>query len=376
MSKARDTALVNLMVKPVSEAQNHEVILRNASHWGARAGIGTEDFIRWTTIFDNEEYARDGKLTKWVLVPKDDPETVDFFASCQTFSRKVAVLSPGETSPTTEIGHGISLVFTPPKHRGNGYATSLMSLLHVALAPQRYPESQTMVSPTSAHSSVSVLYSDVGDFYSRCKPPSTTEPGWTINQSLKTTWVISDVKELVEGDESLVLPLATVSDVATTLASDDDNIVTNLLERQKSDPSSTYFAFTESAVLNTFLLTVASLFPAAPKDVPLGARVSDSGDFMIWGCADRNSVLAVTRLQATVDSFPLLLRAAYRAAEQAGCKSVEVWNLPEHLAGVAESTGGSTAEKQNHLSAFKWYGKQPERSSKIVWVLDERYVWC
>lgn len=67
MSKARYTSLVNLMVKPVSEAQNHEAILRNASHWGVGAGIGTEDYIKLSGIFEAGEYARDGKLTKWLV---------------------------------------------------------------------------------------------------------------------------------------------------------------------------------------------------------------------------------------------------------------------------------------------------------------------
>lgn len=289
-----------------------------------------------------------------------------------SYSRKVSALYPGQTSPTSEVGHAISMVLTPPHHRGKGYATRFMSLLHAALAPQRYPDSQALMPSAHLESSVSVLYSSVGHFYSRCAPPSTSESGWTVQQSFKTIWALSDTKEQNEDTDSLTVPLMTSSDVATTLASDDENILTDLLERQKSNPSCTYFAFTESAPLNTFPMTLSMLHPAAPKDLPWGARIRDGNDFMTWTFMHKGSMLSATRLRATSDSFPLLLHAARRAAEQAGYKLIEVWNVPEHLAKVAKATGGTTVEREENLSAFKWYGKQPEGSSKVVWVLDER----
>ena len=68
MSKASDTTLHNLTVKPASEAQRHEVVLRNAAHWGAKAGIDTDTFLRLCAIIEAGEYARDGKQTTWLAI--------------------------------------------------------------------------------------------------------------------------------------------------------------------------------------------------------------------------------------------------------------------------------------------------------------------
>lgn len=71
MTNASDITLDNLTVKPASEPQRHEVTLRTGAHWGASAGVGLDDWMRLTSIFDAGEYARDGKLTTWLVLASD-----------------------------------------------------------------------------------------------------------------------------------------------------------------------------------------------------------------------------------------------------------------------------------------------------------------
>lgn len=58
-----------LIIKPATEAQAHEVILRNAAHWGARVGISVEDYVELSTVFQQGAFARDGRLKTWYVNP-------------------------------------------------------------------------------------------------------------------------------------------------------------------------------------------------------------------------------------------------------------------------------------------------------------------
>ncbi|KAG8743719.1 hypothetical protein FRC11_013756 [Ceratobasidium sp. 423] len=367
-------SLEHLVIKPATEAQAHEVILRNAAQWGARAGIATDDYVKLSAIFRQGAFARDGRLKTWVLAPEDDPDTTNFYASCQTLTRKVLTLQPGQTSPVSSFGHAISGVLVPPEHRGKGYAKRFMSLMHSVLAPHRYPN--PLKAPTVADhpSTASVLYSIVGDYYSRCVP-ATGESGWTLQKSLITSWPVSNI-QTPPGQGTLPIEFLSEDDVKTTLDADDSNIPTDLLELQKKDPTKTYFAVVPSALANAYSLTLSKLASGGSSNPSWGAKIPGGKDFMTWVFSGRSSPkLVATRLRATTDSFPVLFNAALQVARDAGCESIGVWNVPEHLKDIAKETGGETTERVDDLSAFKWYGQQPDLKTSnvgIVWALDER----
>lgn len=369
-------AINDLIVKPASEAQTREVILRNAAQWGAKAGIAVEDFVKLNAIFQTGDYARNARLTIWVLVPANDTDTTDFYSSCQTFTREVQILHPGQTTPVSEFGHAISAVLTHPRHRGKGCGKRFMSLLHAALAPQRYPGLRNSVTPTHPPSTVSVLYSSVGEFYASCVP-APGESGWTSQRSMKTVWTLSAISDIPAEASRSTVPLLSESEITSLLSADDRNIPADLLELQKSDPTKTYFAFAPTAPLNAFSLTLSKLSPGCPTNVPWGARVSDGGDFMTWVYETRTSrKLVITRLRADINSFPALFGAALAAARETNREIIEMWNVPQELLGIVRATGGETIERKELLSAFKWYGTGSASNKDIVWALDERYGWC
>ncbi|KEP50739.1 hypothetical protein V565_074280 [Rhizoctonia solani 123E] len=373
-------SLEHLIIKPATQAQSHEALLQEAGFWGARAGISVEDYVKLGPIFDQGVFARDGRLTVWVLVPEDDPDTVKLYASGHTFTRDVLVLQPGQASPTSSFGHVITSVIVPPEHRGKGYGNRFMSLMHSALAPHRYPNPLKAPTVTDHASTVSVLYSAIGDYYSRCAP-STGESGWTLQKSFITTWQLSNVQ--IPTGTSPHVKLLFEPDIATTLDSDDSNVTTDLIELQKRDPTKTYFAFVPTAPLNAYSTTIGKLLLSrspSSSNPSWGAKITDKGDFMTWTYLGlQNLQLIVTRLRATADSFPWLLESALHAAQNAKCESIHVWNVPEDLRDIALATGGETTERTDDLSAFKWYGQQPNSKAgnmDIVWALDERYGWC
>ncbi|KAH7335644.1 hypothetical protein B0J17DRAFT_667213 [Rhizoctonia solani] len=312
-----------------------------------------------------------------VLAPEDNPDTTDFYASCQILTREVLTLQPGQSSPSSSFGHAITYVFVPPANRGKGYAERLMSRVHSVLAPHRYPDPLKAPKVTDYPSTVSVLYSAVGDYYARCVP-SIGESGWTLQKSLITSWPLSNVQiPSIKG----IMPrveLLSESDVTTTLDSDDSNVPADLLELQKKDPTKTYFAFVPTAPLNALPIATSKLYPGGPSNPSWGAKVSGGSDFITWVFFHRPDLrLVVTRLRATTDSFPALLDAAVRVSRDAGCESLEAWNVPEHLEEMAKASGGETAEREpdDNISAFKWYGQQSDTkvdNADVVWALDER----
>ncbi|KAH7335643.1 hypothetical protein B0J17DRAFT_667209 [Rhizoctonia solani] len=372
--------LDHLIVKPATKAQAHELVLRNAAHWGAKVGMTVDAFVELFAVFQQGVFARDGRRTVWVLAPEDDPDTTNFYASCQVYTREVLTLQPGQKSPSSSFGQAISSVLVPPEHRGKGYANRLMSLLHSVLAPHRYPNPLKAPTVIDRPSTVSVLYSSVGDYYSRCVP-SAGESGWNLQKSLITRWPLSSV-QIPSKEHSPSIQLLSESDVTVTLDSDDSNIPTDLLELQKKAPTKTYFAFAPTAPLNAHSILLSKIAPGGPANPSWGAKIPGSGDFMTWVFFSRPDLnLVVTRLRATADSFPVLLDAAYRVAQDAKCEGMEVWNLSEDLREIARETGGETKDREMdaNLSAFKWYGEQPQSkvdNGDVVWALDERYSWC
>ncbi|KAG8706206.1 hypothetical protein FRC11_008419, partial [Ceratobasidium sp. 423] len=292
-------SLEHLIIRPATEAQAHEVVLRNAAHWGARAGITTDDFVKLSAAFQQGA----------VLAPSDDPDTTNFYASCQSYTRGVLTLQPGQTSPASSFGHAISAVLVPPEHRGKEYAKRLMSLMHSTLAPHRYPNPLKAPAATDHPSTVSILYSAVGDYYARCIP-ATGESGWTLQKSLVTTWSVSSV-QIPPSQGTPPVELLSEDDVTATLDSDDPNIPADLLELQKKDPTKTYFALVPTAPPNTNSLVLSKLFLSGLSNPSWGAKIPGGKDFMTWAFFRRpNLKLIVTRLRATTDSFPVLFNAA------------------------------------------------------------------
>ncbi|GAB1527417.1 hypothetical protein RhiTH_010592 [Rhizoctonia solani] len=367
-------SLEYLIVKPANEAQSQEAMHRDAAYWSSRLGISPDDYMKTFVLFQQGAFGQEGRLKIWVLVPKDDPETTNFYASCQILTRKVLTLHPNQASSSSSFGHGITSVLVPPEHRRKGYAKYFMSLLHSALAPHQYPDPLRAPETTEQFSTVSILYSVVGDYYSRCIP-AVGESGWALQKSFATTWPLSRA-QVVTGP-TLPVELIPEADISSTLDSDDLNIHTDLLRLQKKDPTKTYFAFVPTAPLNSYSVMFGKLLMdrRGPSNLSWGARIPGTDNFMTWVFYGLEQVqLIVTRLRATPDSFPTLLAAAVRTAKDTGCESIEIWNVPEDLKMIVRKTGGKTSERTDDLAGFKWYGEHPHSgvdNRDVVWALEE-----
>lgn len=68
---------------PAQKVQSHK---NQYPEWGQPRGFDVPEFLHRETVLngDDRPWVRDGGFTTWVLVPRDQPESLDLLASCET----------------------------------------------------------------------------------------------------------------------------------------------------------------------------------------------------------------------------------------------------------------------------------------------------
>jgi hypothetical protein len=289
------------------------------------------------------------------------------------YRRDALILHADSEVPESGVGYVIGAVVTPSKHRGNGYARRMLSLLHYALAPHVHPQPDITIDiPLSVlPASFSTLYSDIGNYYERCGP-SAEESGWKITSPISTTWEIPEALSLIDGSQHFAMSHIKVhklyeEEVTALLASDIPDF--NCLPRTIG---TTYIAFAPSAPLNQHLITRSIMNPQHRRSESTywGAHIPSTNHFISWSY-DYGSprTLQITRFKADSDTFLALLLAALQAGQSQGCQMAEAWNMPKEFQQMVESSGGMTGKRARHLPAFHWYGPKPVKDT--VWLMNE-----
>ncbi|KDQ17758.1 hypothetical protein BOTBODRAFT_185844 [Botryobasidium botryosum FD-172 SS1] len=436
-------------------------------HLGRRANIA-----RFLSSFNEP-----GKHAVWVLVPRDDPRTLDFCCACETHRRTAIahtkVVSQSRSNdrkntidsaslstpspPSLSIGvedvtaYGIGAVFTPKRFRGKGYASHMMRLLHHVLAPPsslEFPAAEwgtpPVIPPGFGNARISYLYSDVGtSFYASCGPGVEKCGGWVVSSPKIVVWEVSTLEGALDGIQSSKPDVPEGPSVGRRWL--DENALRYVLDQDANNFRNDLIRLRQNPQQVEATTTGLALSPPrdAPHD-PLGgnavppvreqsmgeartrfALLPNSGnvDFLIrrclfnlpprmrgrglspeskWG-AQLASASSGRGGKDTLDAFVAwviesheapdrvlitrlrcphshllsnLLSAAVEAAIEYGMTHIEVWNLPKDLrdAAVASGLGGVESERNDHLSAVKWYGDHSE--DQVEWIMNEKYSWC
>lgn len=311
--------------------------------------------------------------------------------SLSRFRRPAIVAKATEKGPQVQdvIGYGIASVFTPETKRGKGYAKHMMRLLHWIISPPstvQFPSSWG-APPTSpiGNASFSVLYSDVGPtFYSHCGPDNTPGTGWIVRGNRQTRWDL-------HADHPV--PLSSVhgeilsEEQVNQLWEDDAKIIKveagkHVISGSKGKIA---FAFLPTNGVGWFSIRRnmkigADHLPTLPTTkwgiqlVPKGELPAKDAKipFANWTFELRGKlrVMLVTRLRVSQAAFPDLLRKVFDVAKEEDIGLLEIWNLPEELESLAQSLGGVTATRDDHLPSFKWYG--PESHDDVDWLFNEK----
>ncbi|KAH8835757.1 hypothetical protein DL96DRAFT_1702722 [Flagelloscypha sp. PMI_526] len=350
-----------------NRAQKNESRTRICAAWGY--GMTPEQYLARDERMEKLEQAKDGNLITWILAPRDNPETLDFPCSCETYKRAfLAKPSHGVVENTT--AYGIGSVFTAVEHRGKGYATHMMHLLHWALAGNTLSKKAAISYPldlwgeppnvpSEGDGVVSVLFSDIGsEFYRVAGPtPSVVSPPplldeWTLVQDPLTLDGIWDR----EADR--------IRHYFSSLSVDAIPAMSFL-----TDEGVARFQYAR------LVPEIFSIHPRAPPDPNWGliSSTTSPGEeetFATWDIELKDPAkLVVTRFRCPSNNhqkFESLVYKLLDLAREYGFDEVEIWNLAPDLQGVLN---GKTIWRHDHLACMAVY--RPDLKD-AEWLFNEK----
>lgn len=220
---------------------------------------------------------------------------------------------------------------------------------------------------------MSVLYSDVGNYYSRIKR-ETVDPalasGWEIVGPYNVTWPVtgtaegvpssfktleqSDLEQICEQDASMLQN--------EVIASQCPSAFSILPSKDQMD-----WQIARCMFYDTFRL------PKSRYDFPYidnwGCQFGKPGDldwaFAIWSYDIPERNLIILRLRCnTPKQLREIVELAQAAANKQGMNSITAWNVDERL---LEGTSWRNVERKEHLPAMAWYGE----GSPPQWICNE-----
>ena len=322
------------------------------------------------------------------------------------FKREGLAIKSRLTSAEIVTGYGIASVFTPSHNRKKGYAAHMMRLLHWVLAPRSalpdtFPVELWGEMPSrdlwraaglkaipeghGEDATFSTLWSDIGNsFYTNCGPiPS--EQGWVVKDPISTAWRVESLFSLLNSQPNGIkstswvwldekdaceiwkLDAEKMKDEMEALARDTDT---------KNDGTALFTFLPYKGVaefqvdrLRHFWGTVEPLpnywgvYRQASNESGL-----DPSTFATWTLDVRPGQandLIITRLRARPEDFAALIKEVVGHAKRHGVEKIEVWGLAKELRDII---GGRTWVRDEHLSSFKWYG----REENVKWCFNEK----
>ncbi|KAI0777765.1 hypothetical protein BD413DRAFT_640527 [Trametes elegans] len=403
-SMATNSSFADLSLFPATREQVVEARKRTSVQWAK--GDSLEHYLQREVVLEKHGHAADGKHITWVLAPRNDPTTLDFMCSCETYRRTAVVAKRAKQVDAREVrevvAYGVASVFTPEHKRGKGYARHMMRLLHWALAhrsalPSEFPaEWGAPPDPTVLHAAgvangqFSVLYSDVGrEFYHSAGLTPGAHDGWVVKGALETSRLVADAPEAQHVPEGLSVVRLGEDDVLA-LYNRDAAWIKDDLSKFAGDTDSTLFSFLPDQGVGAFVFRRLVQFgeelkPSLPAThwgfavLPHGTALKDALgqdsplSFATWTLELKTSprALVVSRVRADANTFPIILDQLLAVAREHKLGKVEFWYLRPELRAIANALGWKTGERPDHLSAVKWYGE--EKEDELEWVYNEKY---
>ncbi|ORY27920.1 hypothetical protein BCR39DRAFT_577067 [Naematelia encephala] len=198
-----------LIVVQCNGLQKIQTRKNHYKQWGAPLGFDEQGWVDRFTTLEQDKWAEGDRYVTWALVCKDDPNSTDMLAHCETFRRISLAKEPGSNDAKDVTSYGIASVFTPPSNRGKGYARQLLRLIHYVIAPS------SLLPPFPTHwgsapqiagfrdAEFSVLYSGVGDkYYATCRRGDglSSEAGWIRQNITLRTWDVTAAPEAASSE--------------------------------------------------------------------------------------------------------------------------------------------------------------------------------
>lgn len=182
----------------LSSAQNSRAIASTWTAWNRGLAPSSFERVAETLNSPRHAWAADGRYKAWALVLRSEASKADveLVSHCETIRRDAVLARGGTDREAKVVSYGVASVFTPEQHRGKGFATRMLQLLHYVLAPSAAlppfpPAWGPPPAPKLGDAAFSVLYSDVGpDMYARATIGE-QRPGWVARPVLRRVWPLA-----------------------------------------------------------------------------------------------------------------------------------------------------------------------------------------
>lgn len=213
---------------------------------------------------------------------------------------------------------------------------------------------------------MSVLYSDVGDYYSRVRrhhsdPALAT--GWEITGARHVVWPVEKQSPAVTESKNTAFRKLQEEDLDKICNRDAEL----LCEEVKASSAASAFAILPTKDQMNWPILRTKFYdnfrhPASRSSFPhiddwgcqSGNPASSEWAFAIWSYNFNERALTILRLRCTTaEQLKEIVRRAQEAALQQGMDLVTAWNVDER---VLAGTGWQNVESKEHLPAMAWYG--------------------
>lgn len=374
----------SLILGPANEAEYEQTSRINADEW--KGFLDLETYLDRETYLNNSSQTGNGGMIPWVLTSSKLPGHEDgsrtILAACET-SRKLAyVAKDGQLERV--ISHGIGSVYCRQEYRGRKYAEVMMRELGKRL--------ETWQQPKSGKGKFSVLYSDIG-------PKFYAKTGWKPFPSRHITLKMINNAGEYHQRRAEITPLPDIKDLRLEDIASlklEQSIEDKLISASRAEPKKTFVAFKpDLPQLEWHFMREDFLAEVLGREQPdiKGAIDARTGVAVIWVrtyAAEKSgwhlsilythvphqTTLSHDDLQRSLSA--LLLRAQFEATKWDLIGGVEVWDpsalVVDATKAIAHGEDIRVIERdQEHICSLKWVGQEPK---DVVWLQNERYVWC
>ncbi|KFY52293.1 hypothetical protein V496_08555 [Pseudogymnoascus sp. VKM F-4515 (FW-2607)] len=357
-----------LILRMLTPAEKEASWITNSVSWAGR--LTQADYVAREATNAASNLLRDGGVRFWGLTTEG--EGGEIYSAVETLKKRVLV----QTSKGFDVedAYGIASVFTPAKYRGHGLAGTMMRKLGEWLDTEE------------ANCRFSVLFSDVGDFYTR--------HGWAVVPSPEVTLPASPLPTSTSASP----PTTTIT--ADSLHSFAQSDLLTLSAEAMAPPTPgkhTRLAFVPSVAqaewhFGAEEISAAKLYPDQAPPTAKGASVGATFGYWVRDFNERKLIMLRLREGGPwddgeaqgVQEVVSVLRAAQAEAHEWGLGKVVVWNPDEKVKEACRIILGKEVEVRNRtegsVPCLRWNGKEGggkgEVEARVEWLALEKYCWC
>jgi len=374
----------DLILVPATPEEYIECVRLNSTAW--KGPLSQELYVEREKHLLNQNLTKNGGLTCWVLVNRNEPAGCRvIFAACESLQKRAFIAYGGRVEDV--LSHGIGGVYVRSEFRGKGYAGRMMEELGKKL------ETWQAGNELRKKPLFSILFSDIGKtFYARF--------GWIPFKSSDITLSPISPNEVKNRVSLPTTKSMSTEDIKESMCSD----IAIRKQRDLLRVASEKFPGVKVAVVPNYEHMVwhwaREEFYAKqnilnkPSPVVKGAGVDSRNVYCTWtrtvGETPNSRTLHILRWmyeepkspveeKETVEAMAAVIQRAQIEAYEWEMKDVQFWNptpLLEQAARMLDPNISIKNRDESNIASLKWNGPEVGLSSDVDWMFNEKYAWC